>query len=106
MFGSNIATDGTVVNDMACGTVSLMFTLDIGGGAAWAGETWVPSLGSGEHTCKNYHWSPPIFKRNEKAFPLNAIVDVRHRHEMFFGNISKTIRASEFKIYHNVALDR
>ena len=47
------------------------------------------------------------FKRNAKAFSLNAIVDVRlRRHEMiFFLNISETIRMSDFKIYHKVALD-
>jgi len=42
------------------------------------------------------------------AFALSAIVDVRRRlrrHEMIFFNISETIRASDFKIYHNVALD-
>ena len=50
-----------------------------------------------------------IIKQNAKAFSLNAIVDVRHRrrhHEMnFLGNISETIRASNFNIYHKVALD-
>ena len=41
------------------------------------------------------------FKRNAKAFPPNAIVDVRRRlrcHEM------KTV-SSDFKIYRNLALD-
>ena len=44
------------------------------------------------------------FKRNAKAFSLNAIVDGRRRHEMTFWNISETIRAIDFKIYHKVAL--
>ena len=43
------------------------------------------------------------FKRNAKAFSLNAIVDVRRRlrrrHEMFF-NISETFRASDFIRFH------
>ena len=34
---------------------------------------------------------------------LNAMVDVRHCHETIFGNISETTKASNFKIYHNVA---
>ena len=48
-----------------------------------------------------------IFKRNAKAFSLNVIVDVRRRlrrHEMIFFNFSETVRASDFKIYHNLAL--
>ena len=50
-----------------------------------------------------------IFKRNPKAFSLNAIVNVRRRlrrrrHEIIFWNISETIRASDFKIYLKVAL--
>ena len=49
------------------------------------------------------------FKINAKTFSLNAIVDVRLRrlrsHEMIFCEyISEAIRASDFKIYHNVAL--
>ena len=49
-----------------------------------------------------------IFKRNANAFSLNAFVGVRLRlrrcHEMmFFLNISATIKASNFTIYHNVA---
>ena len=48
-----------------------------------------------------------LFTRNTKAFSLNAVVDVRlRRHEMIFGgNISETMRASDFKIYLKVALD-
>ena len=40
-------------------------------------------------------------------FLLNVIVDVRlrRRHKMIFGNISETIRASDFEIYYRVALD-
>ena len=51
-------------------------------------------------------WADSVFiERN--AFSLNAIVDVRlrPRHEMIFFNISETIRASDFKIYHKIALD-
>ena len=56
-------------------------------------------------------WGIPlfVFKRNAKAFSLNAIAYVRRRrlrrHEIIFLNISETIRASDFKIYHKVALD-
>ena len=37
----------------------------------------------------------------------NVIVDVRRRrrHEMIFFNSSETTRASNFKMYHNEALD-
>jgi hypothetical protein len=52
-----------------------------------------------------------IFKRNAIAFALNAIVDVpppppppSSRND-FCLNISETFRASNFKNYHNVALD-
>ena len=39
-----------------------------------------------------------VVKRNVKAFPLNAIVDVRlRRHEMILLNVSETVRASDFK---------
>ena len=41
----------------------------------------------------------------QKAFSLNVILDVcLRRHEMIFGNILETIRASDFKISHKVAL--
>ena len=50
-----------------------------------------------------------LFKRNAKAFSLNAIVDVRHRrlrcYEQIFLNISETVRACAFKIYRKVAID-
>ena len=48
-----------------------------------------------------------VLKRNAKAFSLNAIFDVRRRrrHEMIFWNSSETAEASDFKIYHEVALD-
>ena len=51
-----------------------------------------------------------FIKRNANAFSLNAIVDVRllrrpRCHEMIFFNISKTIRASDFKIYLIVPLN-
>ena len=47
-----------------------------------------------------------FFKRNAKAFSLNAVADVRRRrrHEIIY-NIQETIRGSEFKKYLNVALD-
>ena len=46
------------------------------------------------------------FQPNANAFSLNAIVDLRLcRHEIIIFNISETIRASAFKIYHKVALD-
>ena len=44
-----------------------------------------------------------IIKQNAKAFSLNAIVNVRR--EMILKKISRgTIRASDFKIYHKIAL--
>ena len=47
-------------------------------------------------------------KRNANAFSLNAIVDVRRRlrrrHEITF-YVSETTRASNFKIYHHVAME-
>ena len=48
-----------------------------------------------------------VFKRNAKAFSPNAIVDVRlrRRHQMICWNISETVRASDVKIYHKIALD-
>ena len=47
----------------------------------------------------------PVIKRSAIAFSLNAIVNVRLRcrHEMTF-LISETIRGSDLKIYHKVAL--
>ena len=45
-----------------------------------------------------------VIKRNEKAFSLNAIGDVRRRQEMIFLNISEIIRPNDFKIYRKVDL--
>ena len=52
-----------------------------------------------------------IFKRNPNSFSLrpNAIVDVclrrrLGRQEMSFFNISESVRASYFEIYHKVAI--
>ena len=53
----------------------------------------------------NFH----LLSGTRKAFSLNAIVDVscrrRRRHEMIFLNISETSRASDYNIYHKMALD-
>ena len=57
-------------------------------------------------TLTSYHGlAMSVFKRNENALSLNAIVDLR-RHEITFWNISQTIRASNLNIRLNVPHDR
>ena len=60
-------------------------------------ETW---------DCKVQTSSDWIIMRNAGiSVSHNAIVDVRHRRHGNIFNISKTIRAGNFKIYYDVAID-